>query len=116
MKKYMGIFIAGCLVLFASSNVYAGITTTAGEVVTITITGSGGNPNLEFEPSPTTKMGWLTTANAFTLVSWSASNEASENGSAYCASSGSTNIYKQSLESYTPIAPTTAGDTLAGFE
>lgn len=115
MKKYIGIFIVGCLVLFASSNVYAALNDAAGAEVTITDTATGAV--LEFEPSPTTRLGWSTSANAFALVSWSASNEGNDNGYAYCSSSETTNVYKRAMtDGYVPSAAAAAGSTLDGFE
>lgn len=118
MKKYMVIFIASCLVLFASSYVYAanGLNPSAGADVVITDnTGSSGGGPLTFEPSPTTRVGWQTAANEFSLVTWSASNETNDKGNAYCASSGTTNIYKKLLSEGVPTAAAAPGSTLEGF-
>lgn len=106
-----------CLMLVATSNAFASsdVTTTAGEAVIVDDT-SAANNDLTFTPSPTSLMGYITTANAFTLVSWSLNNQGNENGMAYCTSSNGNNIFKQSIENYTPTTPTAAGTTESGFE
>ena len=113
----IGIIIAACFMLFATSNVYAvnSATTTAGADVVITnAAGPGGS--LTFTPSPTTAMGWATSASAFTLLSYSVNNLGNADGMAYCTTSTENNIFKNELTGTAPTAPTAPGTTLAGFD
>ena len=118
MKMNIGIMITACLILFATSNVFAadGTTTTAGQEVVIAGDANKGG-NLTFTPSPTTVMGWRTTLSAFTLVTLSKNNEGNENGFAYCMSSEDSNVFKMVLTEYGTIKPpAAAGTTVTGFE
>lgn len=116
----IGIIIAACFMLFATSNVYAvnSSTTTAGADVVITNTSGTAGPggSLTFTPSPTTAMAWATSNSAYTLLSYSVNNLGNADGMAYCTTSTENNIFKNELTGTAPTAPTAPGTTLTGFD